>query len=118
MKETNMNLESEMSGMREQAARDQGSKDQTMMTWIIVLAIAITCCAILFVIFANYLSVINKNLAAANTRLTVMESNEAQLLSEIQALHRTMIANQPKTTPPAGSPPSPNAPSAPPPITH
>jgi hypothetical protein len=115
-----MNLETEFSIKREQSA-----KDQTTMTWIVVLAVAITCCAILFVVFANYLSTINKNLAAADARLTVMESNEAQLLSEIQALHRTMIANQPKAPPatatplaPAAITPSPAAPQAPAPVTH
>src|SRR5277367_6641121 len=108
-----MNLETDISMKKEQSA-----KDQTLMTWIVVLAVAITCCAILFLVFANYLSVINKNLAAADARLTVMESNEAQLLSEIQALHRTMIAQsksaQPAEQAPAAAPAArrlaPNAP--------
>ena len=56
------------------------------MTWIVVLAIAITLCAILFVVFAAYLSSINKNLAVANARLTSMEENEVLLLKEVQAL--------------------------------
>jgi len=111
-----MEIEMEAPGRREQIVKDQSAKDQTTMAWIIVLAIAITCCAILFVIFANYLVSINKNLSMANTRLTVMESNESQLLSEIQALHRAMIANQPPKTPPAATPPSPGA--APAPTTH
>jgi predicted PurR-regulated permease PerM len=102
------------------------------MTWIAVLAVAITCCAVLFLVFANYLVTINKNLSLANERLTTMESNETQLLSEIQALHRTMIANisQTKTapnepTPPTPAPTTPASPSAPtdpqpgpPPVTH
>ena len=104
--------------MEASARREREAKDQTTMTWIIVLAVAITCCAILFVVFANYLVAINKNLSMANTRLTVMESNESQLLSEIQALHRAMLANQPPKTPPAATPPAPGAPPAPAPTTH
>jgi len=65
------------------------------MAWIVVLAIAITLCAILFVLFATYLSSINRNLTVANTRLTSMEANEVQLLKEIQFLHHKRV--DPKT---------------------
>jgi hypothetical protein len=61
----------------------------------VVLAIAITLCAILFVVFATYLSSINRNLTVTNSRLAAMEANEAQLLKEIEAMHHNM---EPKTT--------------------
>lgn len=114
----------------ENAEETARKSEQTMMAWIVVLAVAITCCAILFVIFANYLVVINKNLSSANAQLMIMESNESQLLSELQAMHRTMMANQkaqqpqPPAQPPASAPPSPAAPPSPvappspPPVTH
>lgn len=97
---------------------NSSKKDQTM-AWIAVLAVAITACAILFLVFANYLVTINKNLSAANARLSVMESNESQLLSELQALHRAVITNgkmNQQVTPPAAVPPA--APVAPAPTTH
>jgi ABC-type Fe3+ transport system permease subunit len=71
------------------------SQRQDTMAWIIVLAIAITLCAILFVVFATYLSSINRSLTVTNERLSSMEENEIQLLKEIKVLHRNL---DPKTT--------------------
>lgn len=92
---------------------DTLSKKDTM-AWIVVLAIAITCCAILFVVFANYLVAINKNLSAANARLSVMEANESQLLAEVQSLHHAILSNNTN----AGRAPPPKKPSVPPPVTQ
>jgi hypothetical protein len=68
---------------------------QDMMAWIAVLAIAITLCALLFFVFAIYLSSINKNLAVTNERLAVMQENEIELLKEIHTLKQSA---EPKTT--------------------
>jgi hypothetical protein len=70
--------------------------NQNTAAWIFVLALAITCCAVLFYIFATSLSAINNNLTMANARLTAMENNETQLLYEIQSLHHALTtANAP-----------------------
>jgi hypothetical protein len=72
-------------------AQDTSKKHrQETMSWIVVLAIAITLCAILFIVFATYLSNINKNVGVTNTRLAVMEENETQLIKEIQTLRHNL----------------------------
>jgi hypothetical protein len=68
---------------------------QDTMAWILVLAIAITLCAMLFFVFAVYLSSINKNLSVTNQRLAIMEENQTQLLNEIIKLRQS---TEPKTT--------------------
>jgi len=81
--------------------------------WIAVLAVAITCCALLFLVFAKYLDGISKNLTVANQRLTVMEDNESLMLHEIQALHKAMASNNTASPPPAPTPAPVTAPSTP-----
>jgi hypothetical protein len=72
--------------------------------WITSLAISVTCCAVLFVIFANYFVTINKSLADANIRLTAMEADESQLLVEVQSLHHVITANATAASAPAAAP--------------
>jgi hypothetical protein len=70
-------------------------KMQDTMAWIVVLAIAITLCSVLFFVFAVYLSSINKNLSVTNSRLAVMQENEIELLKELHSLRQNA---EPKTT--------------------
>ncbi|HEU0118860.1 MAG TPA: hypothetical protein VFR09_09535, partial [Alphaproteobacteria bacterium] len=62
------------------------STQQTISLWITSLAVSITCCAVLFVVFAGYLTDIKKNLAEANTQLEQMSLHQDQLLIEIRSL--------------------------------
>ena len=67
---------------------------QNTTWWITSLAISVTCCAVLFVIFAGYLADINKNIASENLRLEEMAQHEGQLLNEIQMLRHNMTVTQ------------------------
>ncbi|MDX2028675.1 MAG: hypothetical protein SFW62_08570 [Alphaproteobacteria bacterium] len=58
--------------------------------WITSLAISVTCCAILFVVFAGYLTDIKQNIATGNARLEQMAAHQDALLLEIQSLHRSL----------------------------
>jgi hypothetical protein len=78
------------------ASESAKQQRQDTMAWIIVLAIAIVLCSFLFLVFAVYLSSINKNLSVTNSRLAIMEENEIQLLKEIHSLKQN--PEQPKMT--------------------
>jgi hypothetical protein len=70
---------------------------QSISWWITSLAISVTCCAVLFVIFAGYLSDIKKELSSENAQLEQMAVHEDRLLAEIQTLQRSVTSGQ---TPP------------------
>ena len=84
---------------------------QTTTAWIAALAVSITCCSILFLVFADYLIQINKNIAVTNMRLATMEENETQLLREIVALHHVVAPA--KAAHGKNQPASPGAPAEP-----
>lgn len=97
---------------------DQPKTQQTVSWWITSLAISVACCAILFVIFANYLNDIKTQLAAQNTQLEQMSEHQDKLLNEIKSLHASMTVKTPtesanSVTPIATHPADSVAPSAP-----
>ena len=77
---------------------------KNLVSWITSLAISITCCAVLFVIFAGYLADINKSIAIENIRLEEMAEHESQLLAEIQYIRRANPAAAQAGQPPAIAP--------------
>lgn len=54
--------------------------------WITSLAISVTCCAIMFVIFAGYVADIRKEIAAQDARIEELGQQESMLLSEIDTM--------------------------------
>ncbi|MFY9287406.1 MAG: hypothetical protein WAO98_02765 [Alphaproteobacteria bacterium] len=82
------------------------NQNQTVSMWITSLAISVTCCAILFVIFAGYLTDIKRNIDAGNQQIVQMAIYQQKLLTEIQNLQRTIATNQatPATTQAAPAP--------------
>lgn len=68
---------------------------QSISWWITSLAISIACCAVLFVIFAGYLSDIKKQLSAENEQLMQVSAHQDRLLVEIQAMQHSITPSQP-----------------------
>lgn len=68
----------------------QGPKTTSM--WITSLAISIACCAVLFVIFAGYLTEIKKSVSVGNMQLEEMMIQQTKLMVEIQRLHLALNA--------------------------
>lgn len=81
----------------------KNTQNNTSM-WITSLAISITCCAILFVVFAGYLTDIKQNIASGNARIEQMAANQDALLLEIQALNRALATAKQIETPAASAP--------------
>ena len=79
-------------------------------SWIISLAISVACCAVLFVVFAGYLSDIKKTLVATNEQLQQMAARDEALMAQLK-LMRTMVAHEasPTAAPAAVGMPEPSA---------
>lgn len=54
--------------------------------WITSLAISVTCCAIMFVIFAGYVADIRKNIAAHDLKIEELIQQQNMLVSQIDVL--------------------------------
>ncbi len=66
---------------------------RNITSWIVSLAVSVVFCAVWFVIFAQYVVDIKRNVALTNEKLEVMSERDEQLVSEIKAMHRIMVAN-------------------------
>ncbi len=92
------------------------NNQQSISWWITSLAISIACCAVLFVIFAGYLTSIKREISAENMQLEQMAVHQETLLVELRALQHSLGQPTPSATvaapttapvaPPAVQPPA------------
>jgi hypothetical protein len=84
---------------------NEPSLAKTVSSWIVSLAISVLCCAVLFVVFAQYVVDIKRNIAAENQRLEIMTIQQDELLAQIKSLHKIMAASiAPVATPAVPAP--------------
>lgn len=111
-------------------AKDAPPVSYWVYSWIISLAISIACCAILFLIFANYLEDVHRDISIANVRIETLEHSVKQNMDAVEYLRHLGIVQanpaalgagealpQPEQSPatqPASQPPAPSPASAPP----
>ncbi len=78
---------------------EQTGSSKTILSWIASLCISVVCCAVLFVIFAQYVVDMKHSLNQANDKLETMSLRDEQLLAEIKTLHLMMASNQKGASP-------------------
>jgi hypothetical protein len=100
-------------------------RNQSTSWWIISLAMSVTCCAVLFVVFASYLVDLNKSFAILSVRLDMMEQrlNRFEVdyeyykgrntIQQVQIVPNDAPLALPAATPPAKAPASAPAASSP-----
>ena len=91
--------------------------------WITSLAISVTCCAVMFVIFGGYVADLRKDIAAQDVRIEELSQQQNTIMSEMDAIRHPSAEgltqapadsvmpkiDMPNETP--GAMPSPKAPS-------
>lgn len=74
--------------------------------WITSLATSVTCCSILFVVFASYIFQIKEDLAVAKVRFDITESRLNEVSIDLQMLNHRSMVQQIQIIPAPGAPPS------------
>ena len=81
--------------------------------WITSLAISVTCCAVLFVVFAGYVVSMKEDLALARLRLDMTDQRLSLVNSELENLyHRAAPMVTPTSAAPAATAAEPTPPAA------
>jgi len=79
-------------------------KDHHTASWITSLAISITCCSILFVIFAGYISDWKESLVAMRVRFEAVTERMNEMTSEMDNLRHREQVQQIQILPTPGNP--------------
>lgn len=81
-------------------SNDSSQAPSNTAWWITSLAISVVCCAVLFVVFAGYLFGFREKLLVVETKLSMMEQRNAQLVMEIDNISRRAHVQQIQIIPP------------------
>ncbi len=63
---------------------------QLVAQWITSLAISVVCCAVLFIVFAGYIVNMNNDMNLLTVRIEVLRERESTMLSDINAIKKTL----------------------------
>jgi|GEM_PF-5919706 hypothetical protein len=73
------------------------NKIQIVLWWITSIATSVLCCAVLFILFANYLVDVRASVRDNNERINIVQEREDRILAEIELIrkHTVLQATQP-----------------------
>ncbi|NTU76333.1 MAG: hypothetical protein HGA90_00710 [Alphaproteobacteria bacterium] len=74
------------------SVKETGSHSRMAIQWIVSLAVSVLCCALLFVVFASHLPDIQGNTELALVRLAILQERQNQLISELDMMRRSGMA--------------------------
>ena len=79
---------------------DCAPKSKELLWWITSIASSVVCCSILFIFFASYLGDLRTMEQDNNARIGVIEQQENQILTELEAIrNHTDAASSPAAVP-------------------
>jgi len=87
--------------------KDSTTHMGTMTQWVASIAVAVVCCAVIFIVFSGYVVRLNELNGVLSLRITLLQTRNEQLLAEIERVRKTQeTAAQQRQQQPAATPPA------------